>query len=95
MTKLIDQYLEEATSQMAALKDAVERRDAPALRLATHGLKGTSGTVGANGMAAICGELEVLARSTSFDGTPTLVAALEDEFKRVRHALHVEQKRAP
>ena len=69
MTQLIDQYLVESTSRMAALKDAVERRDAPALRLATHSLKGTSSTVGANRLAAICEELETLARATTLDGS--------------------------
>jgi HPt (histidine-containing phosphotransfer) domain-containing protein len=91
VTKLIDQYLAESTLRMTALKDAVERRDAPALRLATHSLKGTSSTVGANRMAAICGEMEKLARDTTFDGAPALVIELDDEFKRVRHALQVEQ----
>jgi HPt (histidine-containing phosphotransfer) domain-containing protein len=94
VTKIIDQYLEEATSQVAVLKNAVERGDAPALRLATHGLRGTSGTVGANRMAAICADLEKLARGTSLDGAPTVVAALEDEFTRVRDALHLERGRA-
>jgi two-component system sensor histidine kinase/response regulator len=94
VTKLIDRYLEEATSRLADLKEAVERSDANALRLAAHGLKGTSGTVGAKGMAIICEELEKLARSTALDRTSALVTALEDEFKRVRDALHIEQRRA-
>ena len=91
VTQLIDQYLAEATVRMAALKDAVERHDAPALRLATHSLKGTSSTVGAHGLAAICDELEALARLTIFEGTPALVIELEEEFKRVRVALEAEQ----
>ena len=61
------------------------------MRLATHSLKGTSSTVGANRMAAICEELETLARGAIFDGTPALVGALEHEFKRVRQALIVEK----
>jgi HPt (histidine-containing phosphotransfer) domain-containing protein len=91
VTKLIDQFLAESTSRMAALKDAVEQADAPALRLATHSLKGTSGAVGANRMVTICEELEQLARNATLDCAPALVTELEDEFKRVRHALHVEQ----
>ena len=91
VTKLIDQYLADATSRMAALKSAVKRCDAPALRLATHSLKGMSSAVGANRLAAICEEVEKLARNTTFDGAPALVAELEDEFTRVRHALKDEQ----
>src|SRR5688572_8298101 len=91
VTKLVDQYLAESTSRMAELKDAVERGDASALRLATHSLKGTSSMVGANRMAAICGELEQLARDTNFDGAPALVTGIEHEFARVRDALQIEQ----
>jgi two-component system sensor histidine kinase/response regulator len=91
VTRLIDQYLVESVSRMAALKDAVERQDAPALRLATHSLKGTSSTVGANRMAAICAELEQLARGATLETAPALVTKLEDEFTRVRQALHLEQ----
>jgi CheY-like chemotaxis protein len=91
VAKLIAQYLVEATSRMAAVKGAVDRRDAPALRLATHSLKGVSGTVGARKLAALSEELETLARSATFEGTPALVARLDDEFARVRHALIIEQ----
>jgi HPt (histidine-containing phosphotransfer) domain-containing protein len=91
VTKLIDQYLAESVLRMAALKEAVERRDAPALRLASHSLKGTSSTVGANRMASICEEVEKLARGATFDGAPALVAELEDEFTRVCQELRVEQ----
>jgi HPt (histidine-containing phosphotransfer) domain-containing protein len=91
VTKLIDQYLAESQSRMAALKDAVERRDGSALRLATHALKGTSSTVGANRLAVMCEEMEKLARNSIFDKAPALLTKLEDEFTRVRHALQVEQ----
>jgi two-component system, sensor histidine kinase and response regulator len=94
VTTLIDQYLLEATSRMTSLRDAVERRDAPALRLATHSLKGTSGAVGANRMAAICEEVEELARNTTLDGAPALVIELEDEFKRVCQEFQVERGHA-
>jgi HPt (histidine-containing phosphotransfer) domain-containing protein len=94
VTKLIDQYLAESESRMTAVKDAVQRRDAPALRLATHSLKGTSSTVGANRLAAICEELEKLARNSIFDKTPALLTELEDEYKRVCEALLVEQRSA-
>jgi two-component system sensor histidine kinase/response regulator len=91
VTKLIDQYLADSLSRMAELKDTMERRDAPAVRLASHSLKGTSSTVGANRMASICEEVEQLARNATFDRTLALVAELEGEFTRVRQALQLEQ----
>jgi two-component system sensor histidine kinase/response regulator len=92
VAQLITQYLAEATNRLASLKDALERRDTAAFQRATHSLKGTSVTVGANGIVAICKTLEQLVRNTTLDGTPALVAELEDEFIRVRHALEIEQE---
>ncbi len=91
VVKLIEQYLAESTMRLMEVKDAVERGDAQALRLASHSLKGNSGTVGARRMASLCGELETLARNTILDGSPALVIKLEEEFTRVRHALEMEQ----
>ena len=92
LTMLIEQYLAEAALRMAEVKDAVDRRDAAALRLAAHSLKGNSGTVGAKKLASVCGELETLARDTALDGTPALLIKLEEEFTRVRGALEREQR---
>jgi CheY-like chemotaxis protein/HPt (histidine-containing phosphotransfer) domain-containing protein len=93
VTELIDMYLEDSTSRMASLKNAVERRDAAALRLVTHSLKGSSSAVGAGAFAAMCGEMEALARNGTIEGTPALFASLEAEFARVRDALYLEQGR--
>jgi two-component system sensor histidine kinase/response regulator len=94
VAQLIDEYLAEATERMATLRDAVERRDAPASRRAAHSLTGASSMVGAHRMAARCAELERLALAAVSDGTLALVTELEDEFTRVRDALHVERGRA-
>jgi len=94
VTTLIDLYLVESSSRLAALKEAAARRDWPLVRFVAHSLKGSSGTIGANGLADICGELEERARQTNVDGTPELVTALEDEFTRVRHALEIERDAA-
>jgi HPt (histidine-containing phosphotransfer) domain-containing protein len=85
--QLVDQYLAEGKSRIAALKDALERRDGPGVRLAAHSLRGASGTVGANRLAAMCEELETLARASTFDGTRALFAAIGEEFTRVQEAL--------
>jgi CheY-like chemotaxis protein/HPt (histidine-containing phosphotransfer) domain-containing protein len=92
-TSLIELYLVESASRMTALKEAAAQRDWPLVKFIAHSLKGSSSSVGANGLADICGELEKRARQTSVDGTPELVRALEDEFTRVRDALRIEQGR--
>jgi two-component system, sensor histidine kinase and response regulator len=93
VAQLIDEYLAEATARMATLKDAVERRDAPASRQAAHSLTGASSMVGAHRMAGLCADLEKIALTAISDGTLVLVTELEHEFTRVRDALHVERGR--
>jgi CheY-like chemotaxis protein len=88
---LIDQYLAEASTRMASLKDALEHNDGAAVGIATHSLKGMSSTVGAARLAAMCEELGTLAHSATFTGTPDQFAAIEQEFARVRVALLAEQ----
>jgi HPt (histidine-containing phosphotransfer) domain-containing protein len=90
VNQIVAQYLAESTARIVTLKDAVTRGDALALRQAAHSLKGSAGTVGANRMADLCGELETLARGTTLDGSPALVAALDDEFARVGRELQAE-----
>jgi HPt (histidine-containing phosphotransfer) domain-containing protein len=89
--ELIDQYLVDAASRMTSLKDAIAVRDASELERVAHSLNGISSAVGANRMAGMCQELEILARNATFAVPPELVATLENEFKRVRHALQIEQ----
>jgi PAS domain S-box-containing protein len=91
VVKLIDEYLEEAATRIAALKTAVARGDAPAVKTAAHSLKGSSSTVGAKKLATICDEFEALARNLPLTGTAALIVALDDEFERVAQALQVEQ----
>ena len=91
VTQLIDQYLAEATAQLAAIAGAVSQRDAPVLRAAAHTLKGSSSAVGANRLAAACEQLEMLARVPNFDGVPALVSALGAEFALVRVALAAQR----
>jgi HPt (histidine-containing phosphotransfer) domain-containing protein len=93
MTILIAAYLEDSTSRIAALKDAAARRDWPVMRFTTHSLKGSSSTIGASRLAAICGEMEERARNPTADGPTESTTAIEDEFARVRDELQIEQGR--
>jgi PAS domain S-box-containing protein len=92
--ELIDQYLLDSASRMTILKDAIALRDATGVEQVAHSLNGSSSAVGANRMAGLCEELEILARNPTFDVPSALVVALESEFKRVRHALRIEQRTA-
>jgi CheY-like chemotaxis protein/HPt (histidine-containing phosphotransfer) domain-containing protein len=85
---LIDRFLLEAGSQVETLKDAGRRSDRQGLEATAHSLKGSSMTMGARRLAALCALVEG-------DGTgkPDAVAAevvlaeLDREFLRLRELL--------
>ena len=90
VTELIDNFLTTAGERLATIREAVEQADNHALRTAAHSLKGSSGTLGASGMADICADLEASGRDDNLGADPTRAEAaaskLEHEFHEVRAA---------
>ncbi|MBI1950911.1 MAG: response regulator [Acidobacteria bacterium] len=96
LAALIDKFLQEAPVRLAALREAAERADAQALVKAAHSLKGSSGTLGARDLAAMCSGLEECGRAGRIAEVTPRLASLHQEFERVRRALEGERRgRAP
>jgi two-component system, sensor histidine kinase and response regulator len=87
LRSLIELFIRDATARVATLRAAVDTSDATALERAAHGLTSSSATVGALGMAELCGTLQTLGRSGSLTGAGPLVEQLSVEFNRVQQAL--------
>jgi len=85
--ELVERFQSHAAEQVVAIRRAIDVGDAEGLAQAAHGLKGSSGTIGARPLAAICAELEVLGRQQALAGAAELAARLEDEHRRVDRAL--------
>jgi len=89
---LIDQYVEEAATQVEMLKDAQARHDVGALKATAHILKGSSSTMGAKRLAALCADMERRTSGGSDDLiTPDMMADVDLEFVKVRAALDIER----
>ena len=89
VTELIDNFLTTARERLEHIRQAVARADGSALSTAAHSLKGSSGTLGAVGMAEICADLEAQGRdglAADASGARTAAARLEHEFEDVRDA---------
>ena len=63
--ELIDTYLDDAHTQLAALEAAVARGDVGELVRPAHSLKGSSLNIGALRLGALCRSLEETARTAS------------------------------
>ena len=87
---LIDQFLQETSSEVGLLQEAARRHDSKVLRAAGHRLKGSSLTMGAKRLAGLCRQLEEdLDRSS--DPSGWLMTALDEEVIRVREAFTAER----
>ena len=85
---LIDQFISEAASQVDKLRDAQLSQDAKVLKATAHSLKGSSMTMGARRLAALCARVEVQsALDPGGDDSAQLIAEVDREFVKVRHAL--------
>jgi CheY-like chemotaxis protein/HPt (histidine-containing phosphotransfer) domain-containing protein len=81
---LIVQFTRDAESQVATMRDAVRTQNGEALRTTAHSLKGSSLTVGAQRLGGLCRQLED--EHCKETDQPALIAALDEEFTRVRKA---------
>ena len=74
------------------LKAAQLRHDAGALKATAHSLKGSSATIGAKRLAALCADMERRSAAGSDDTiTEDMMADVDHEFVKVRAALAVER----
>jgi signal transduction histidine kinase/CheY-like chemotaxis protein len=87
LREVVGLFLDSCPAQLAALRQAVARRDAPAVRLAAHGLKGAVSTFGAREAVEAAGRLEAMGRAGDLAGADEACAALEEALARLRPAL--------
>jgi CheY-like chemotaxis protein len=92
--ELIGLYLEDTPTQLAALRSAVEAARADTVETIAHTLKGSSASMGAQNLSAICAELEGVGASGDLPKVTRLLERLEEEFGRVRAALEAELARS-
>jgi len=82
--ELIQLYLEDAPTQVAAIREAVEKGDAGQVQRSGHTLKGASGSVGAKALQATAFEVEGAGKSGNLVSVPGLVSQLEAQLESLR-----------
>ena len=93
IVELIELYDEDTPRRLVAIRSALAEIDLAALRRAAHGLKGSSASLGARRVAALCDELEALPDEDSAREAEALLTRLEREFERARRAFADERER--
>jgi two-component system, sensor histidine kinase and response regulator len=79
---IIELFKEDSVRQLAAIQEAIDKKDAAALRRAAHTLKGTCGNLGAPEAAATALELEKQATAADLSQAQEVVRLLESQVQR-------------
>jgi CheY-like chemotaxis protein/HPt (histidine-containing phosphotransfer) domain-containing protein len=90
LVELIDLFLQEAPTQLEAMADAVAKNDATSLARtisAATTLKGSASNLGARNLAALCDEIEQVAKTWTLEDIKPLIERARQEFARARIAL--------
>jgi two-component system, sensor histidine kinase and response regulator len=89
-SELLGVFQQDAVEHLAVLRSAVAGGEIGRLGREAHALKGASLTIGADGMAEICKQLENLGTSQNLEGAPAALARLDREFDRVKSEIKQE-----
>ena len=90
ITELIDLFLTDTAVQLKSLRVAVSNNNVPEVRRLAHLVKGSSGNIGAGGMAQLCQEMETVEGTSASE--QTLLAKLEEEFLQVADAFKAQRQ---
>jgi HPt (histidine-containing phosphotransfer) domain-containing protein len=93
LERVIRLFEQESVELLSQLSDAIERREAEAVRAAAHKFKSLSGNVGADALAATCHELEQQGQSGRLDDGERVLEEIRREHARASAALTSEQAR--
>jgi len=92
--KLVGLYLQTSQPLIRQLEAAVGRADAAAIAATAHPLKSSSANVGAKGLAALCGRLEMLARQAELSEAGALLTQIGAQYALVVAALQADARRS-
>jgi len=94
LARMLDLFDRDAPQLLAQMRDAAGTSDVETLRDAAHTLKSNCANVGAMALAAICREIEQLARTADAAAAAVPLAAAEEELGQVLSALAQERETA-
>ena len=87
LVELIGDYLEDALSRVARLRQAADAGDAETLTLEAHTLKSSSASLGAQSLSLLAKHLEEMGRAGALSALADDVARFEAEFAMVKASL--------
>jgi CheY-like chemotaxis protein len=90
--QLLETFVQDGVKHLAALQSAIAGDESERLGREAHALKGASLTIGAQGMADVCKQLENLGSARSVQGAAELFAHLGHQFEQVKTEIDKEKE---
>ena len=90
LAAIIRTYMREAPHLLEKLSAAVRQGDAGVIYQTAHSLKSSSANVGALTLAELLRQLEAMAKESSLNQAPAILARISREYERVSTALQFE-----
>lgn len=91
LVELIDHYLEDSLFHLKAIATSIRQNDSVTLWQAVHALRSSSIQLGATPLAALCQEIETIARSGTLIGVSEKFLVIETEYNQVCKALNKQR----
>lgn len=88
LAQVVESFLQQGKRVLETLHETLNRGDGAAFASAAHALAGSSGILGAAGLAAGCAELEALARQGDLAACEARLAAVEQTWRQVADRVH-------
>ncbi len=85
--RVVEAFRGQGERDLETMSHAVRQADGEALAAAAHSLRGSSGILGAAGLAALCAELEALAKQGDLAACAPRLQAVEEEYRAVEGRL--------
>ncbi|HFD10899.1 MAG TPA: sensor histidine kinase, partial [Crenotrichaceae bacterium] len=83
-------FIRDFTQGLEALELAYQRDDAESVRTTAHGMKSTSGNLGAFQLSALCYRIEKMGKQQILEKVGSLIEQMKSEYSRVTMALEQE-----
>ena len=81
---LIETFFDNTANQLNDLQEAINNHQVNDIISLTHAIKGSSGSVGAASMQALCKDYEDMARRGELDAATNWTKILKTEFERYK-----------
>jgi HPt (histidine-containing phosphotransfer) domain-containing protein len=80
---LLQTFIDDSKLRIDELRQALNESNADGVRRAAHSLKGSSGNLGANSLAALCLTVESQSKDGDLNGLDAELKKIEQEYQQV------------